>query len=1058
MPSASQLDKKISILPTLDPPDRISYATNILDGLLTTDNARSKLLTLATFLRIAGIDPDLSSIYTRNRKEITDRLQGSGFGNIRKSVKECSTPESQWILLSSIAPKAIADLNDACDAYSGIDTIPRLQSAVLRALNSNDNIKLVVAPFLKKDSFERLRNCLKAVLIYSQADVLTAHDACKTAIDTATAARNDFENTATRFGNRIAQLLMTVIDDANAHFADGPFSKPAEVELCERNRLYPLHDSNLDILVPFNLRNTGPGMAAEVCINLAESDRLVVPVSSVRVPTLYPDSEMVVYVPVKTNENPTKDNESMCVFRLSWLNPNGEEMSTEEYVTLKSQSLDINWETLRYSSPYSLEAVMAEDDLVGRTDSLSRVVRAVNTRGIGSVYIFGQKRVGKTSLAHVAAAKLDAMGIHCFYLDIGTINNADATTAVDCLTEDLSEAIFRRLPNLRRDVATNGSLSPLIRLLKAAVADFGLRIVIVLDEFDQLPSELLEMGERASSFFENLRAMRAIEGIGLVLVGGEKMGLISTSGPGEKLSKFNPVSVGYIDRLRQWKDFLDLVRQPTFDVLQFSDEACECVYRYTEGNPYFTKLICGQVLSDVVNSHDAFVDEREVESGVNDLLNESMTDRFSHYWDDYLLESDPQKRYTITLRRRLSLLAVGLTVRSSEDSVAWDAIVDRASDVGLNPEEVDSEIRGFVDRDILIATDGKVKARVGLFGRWIREGGQKQIVGQGEIAMNRDASGPARMNPNIAAAARTIIENADLCITHSDAQGLVDQWAGEGARGKGVCMYKERSVTARRVIEYLEQFGDRRAQYLVFRLLRGVRFVTGVDEAGYLQGAYNYVRGEMTSLYESWNKGNIRISYTGSEGKSGLELARRFADENGFMKSASGILAPHLLRRYGTQHDVKHVVLVDDFVGTGDQLCCDLKSLADLVGIEQRVHLFVLGGMKEGLERVKSQCSDSFGTRASVRCMAGNDSSENPFGTERRLFGSLSEAEEARVIVEEFGGQLEPKAAMGYGECCALMVFQRAIPNNAPSILWSRGKVVRRDGTELDFVPLFPRN
>ena len=853
------------------------------------------------------------------------------------------------------------------------------------------------------------------------------------------------------------QRLLLARFSRNRYYRTGT-SKPAELALCERNRLYPLHDSNLDILVPFDLRNTGPGMAAEVSISLAESDRLVVPVSSVRVPTLYPDSEMVVHVPVQTNENPKKENESMCVFKLSWLNPSGEETSIEEYVTLKSQSLDIDWETLRYSSPYSLEAVKAEDELVGRTDSLSRVVRAVNTKGIGSVYIFGQKRVGKTSLAHVATAKLEAMGVHCFYLDIGTVNNADATTAIDCLTEDLSEAIFRRLPNLRRDVGTNGSLSPLIRLLNAAVADFGLRIVIVLDEFDQLPAELLEMGERASSFFENLRAMRAIEGIGIVLVGGEKMGLISTSGPGEKLSKFNPVSVGYIDRLRQWKDFLDLVRRPTRDVLQFSDEACECVYRYTEGNPYFTKLICGQVLSDVVNSHDAFVDEREVESGVSDLLNESMTDRFSHYWDDYLLEADPQKRYTITLKRRLSLLALGLTVRSSVDSVAWGAIVDRAGDVGLTPEEVDGEIRGFVDRDILTATDGKVKARVGLFGRWIREGGQKQIVGQGEIAMNRDGSGPTRMNSNIAAAASNIIESADLCVTHSGAQELVDQWAGEGMRGKGVCNYKERSVTARRVVEYLEQFGDRRAQYLIFRLLRGIRFVTGTDEAGYLQDAYKYLEREMTSLYKSWNKGNIRISYAGSEGKSGVEMARRFADENGFMKNTGGILAPHLLARYATEHDVKHVVLMDDFVGTGDQLCCDLRSLTDLVGVEQRVHVFVLGGMKKGLERVKSQCRDSFGARASVRCMSGNDSPESPFESETKLFGSASEAEETRVIVKEFGGQLEPRAAMGYGECCALMVFHRGIPNNAPAILWSRGRVVRKDGTEVDFVPLFLRN
>lgn len=61
---------------------------------------------------------------------------------------------------------------------------------------------------------------------------------------------------------------------------------------------------------------------------------------------------------------------------------------------------------------------------------------------------------------------------------------------------------------------------------------------------------------------------------------------------------------------------------------------------------------------------------------------------------------------------------------------------------------------------------------------------------------------------------------------------------------------------------------------------------------------------------------------------------------------------------------------------------------------------------------------------------------------------ATSECLKDKRLASDFGARLEPKHPVGYGNCEALVVFERSRPNNALPIMWASSK---------DWIPLFKR-
>jgi hypothetical protein len=389
--------------------------------------------------------------------------------------------------------------------------------------------------------------------------------------------------------------LWAVHNTVREHFARNDVIKPARLQILDVKRKYLLHMPGRRLDLKFIVKNEGPGHAFDIEIEIDSPPELSITKAAVHLGTL-PVGTSTITFEAEVIRAHSQDN--LCVvLGVSWNNFGERRSSDEPIFELVPQQAGIDWDTLRNRQPYSLEAVETEEQLVGRSDVINSLLNRLRAEKIESSIICGQKRVGKTSIARILQQKLQQIeGYVTVFIQIGEL---DALTP-DKLVNSLGGAILREIAGLdsvmARSIVFDGSLAPLTPYMKTLhKAKPDMRFVMIFDEFDEIPSELYRYTPIGNTFFQNIRSLSSEGYIGFVLVGGENMLLIQQST--DKLNKFDTVRVDYFDKGKYWNDFQDLVRRPTNGYLEYSDDAVQSLYELTEGNPFYTKLICRPILA-----------------------------------------------------------------------------------------------------------------------------------------------------------------------------------------------------------------------------------------------------------------------------------------------------------------------------------------------------------------------------------------------------------------------------------------------------------------------------
>lgn len=143
------------------------------------------------------------------------------------------------------------------------------------------------------------------------------------------------------------------------------------------------------------------------------------------------------------------------------------------------------------------------------------------------------------------------------------------------------------------------------------------------------------------------------------------------------------------------------------------------------------------------------------------------------------------------------------------------------------------------------------------------------------------------------------------------------------------------------------------------------------------------------------------------------------------------------------QRKVKHIVFVDDFLGTGSRFIKawrsvvprSVKSWAALGWC--KVWILSFAAHESGLRRIERELKAVERTRVRTRIS---------------IEKSFIAASGGLVQLCNTGGRpnARPRMPLGYGNLCSPIVFQYGCPNNAPGILWSR------DNPRGAVKPLFP--
>ena len=1031
---ANELDTAINKIGNQS--DRRAHAQTIISTLCecTAPPSINIDLRIASILRLLSIDTTF--VYTSLHRQhilriLRERLQQTQPRLLKTYRVDDSTQADELCRrLSPIVDDALGDLMTALGIYNGPDTLVQLRQRLLQTLNSS-RCNVIVVPFLNygNDPIELLRRCLGDVIAYVQANVHSARTTYNTALTTLSSTLSMLDTVPTTLGTPIYELLLTIREDIESHSQNNPHLQPAELDLNVNLRRHPLHEPDLDLTIPIQLINLGKGTAAEVEVKWIDAAGLQELGPPIRIRTVGPEP-ITIQMTARTDPSGFDDRqEALCGFGISWVNGDGSSDDTAVTKFLKPQDATVAWEPLKRSNPYSLEAVRKPSNLIGRSQILDRIISVLNTDTVGSLYIHGEKRVGKTSLAHVALRTLEQdYDMYTLFLDIGDIHNPIPSRVVDNLTSNITRrlAAYSSLSQPQDALTLDGTLVPLIAFLTSIAESRRHRgIAIALDEFDRLPHTLLQRNTESDTFFLGLRRLSSIDGIGLVLIGAERMKLV-LNGPGVELNRFAPFSVDYIPRSTHWLEFKELVQAPTKGSLVFTDAAYDHIYTYTEGNPYYTKQLCSKLLEQAARRRDAFIDKSDVEAAIKYLLEDIDTTSFSHYWEDFILGDDKQ-RDEVTVNRRLCLLAYGLAA-DTRGTAAVNAVVDEAARLGLHSKDTLGVLDQFVSRKLFIreSTPSYITPRVRLFREWIMGRGQDQIIFTHEEHES----------------ARNAIETRRLYrVSIQEADDLVDQWSP----------YNGIRISGERLLSYLRQFDGEYGQRLIYLLLKSLTFIGAAEEASLLQGCNRVLENQLKARHDEWKREQIAISYLGQSGKSSNMMARSFARSNKFLATRH-IVSPHkLIDKYS--EGVTDIVVVDDFVGTGQTACNDLERLSPQLAANQVVHFFALSGMLEGLDRVEERAMKLLGAhRMHIHCPHPISNDPGPFDSRSEVFPSQEMARDARALVEYVGVQLEPRAPLGYGDCCALITFSSAIPNNAPPILWSTSS------GKLSFRPLFPRH
>ncbi len=299
-------------------------------------------------------------------------------------------------------------------------------------------------------------------------------------------------------------------------------------------------------------------------------------------------------------------------------------------------------------NPYSRLPVHERQMFFGRARDLSRIVDWLQS-GAGSVWLRGQKRVGKTSLLlHLKRFHLEDHGCVPVFVDFQLLSNMDGHS----IFFDVAGAVYNELlldggrgearlvewgPPLRErfDHDPRGQFIAYLRSIQRKLG--ARRLVLLLDEFSRT-IDAFHQKRLDDSFFHQWRGvmLATMPMISYVTVVQQKSYDMLTVQRAQ--TDIDPIwellELGEQLALRQLNqdDVRRLIEWPIRNFLEYTPETVDVVARLTGGSPFFIQAFCFKLVSHMTRLDRRQVMWEDVETVLGEFMepNESL---FSHLLD-----------------------------------------------------------------------------------------------------------------------------------------------------------------------------------------------------------------------------------------------------------------------------------------------------------------------------------------------------------------------------------------------------------------------------------------
>jgi hypothetical protein len=431
----------------------------------------------------------------------------------------------------------------------------------------------------------------------------------------------------------IVDHLGSIVEEATSR---GAVNLAPELRLRNPSTKADLRGNDKTIFLSFSLQNTGRGHAYDVSlqgnsIGATSILHLAEPAGPFDIP---PEAEQLVRIRL----TPTAPSQNLEV-PIHWMCQTavGQQAFFHEKLIISQQVTEPNWDALLSSPPYSLNPIRVPERLYGRESSLRRLRLAAMSNA--STFVWGQKRIGKTSLLQVLSAELSQRSdTTSILLRMGELASLHEGQLARLIAQRLIEnsGLTVAVPTEAEFGPGIGRLVPVVESLTKLTP--GHKLIVIIDEFDDLDPAFY-MGERGRQFVKALRSVSEV-GMTFFFAGSERMEAIY----GRHQADLNKWINVQLDRIDSRTDCRALIETPVFGVIEFSAEAIDFIIDYTAGNPFYIHNFCYQVFDRCLQEHRTFVDDNDTQAVRQQLLRALGPTNFAHFWEDNPLLDPSDKR------------------------------------------------------------------------------------------------------------------------------------------------------------------------------------------------------------------------------------------------------------------------------------------------------------------------------------------------------------------------------------------------------------------------------
>jgi (p)ppGpp synthase/HD superfamily hydrolase len=288
----------------------------------------------------------------------------------------------------------------------------------------------------------------------------------------------------------------------------------------------------------------------------------------------------------------------------------------------------------RSQNPYTLSQIRDRAMFFGRENEIAEVIQQIK-QDQNLIILYGQKRIGKTSLIYHLAENLLPEACDVLPVPVDALSLAPFTT-VNFLVALAEEAQRRLVGALTRPEDRVGlrlrardleqdpfnRFAMWIKLVEKRL--HGRRLFFMVDEFTRAEEEF-KRGNLDATFFDNLQWLVGNQRIGCLLCVHDNV-YEPESRSWNILQRGHPVRLDSLDKLSAGR----LVRQPLARVYQYTGEAVNHILEQTNCHPFYIHAVCQELASQMSQMPQEQITREDVDRAITLVLRQGR-----HYFNHY---------------------------------------------------------------------------------------------------------------------------------------------------------------------------------------------------------------------------------------------------------------------------------------------------------------------------------------------------------------------------------------------------------------------------------------